>query len=60
MSLFIGLLAFPDPTLQDEVKVGVLVGSLASAVVGATLLKFSRKREAVLRPSVTRIDIRKP
>jgi NhaA family Na+:H+ antiporter len=44
MSLFIGLLAFPDPTLQDEVKVGVLVGSLLSAIAGAIILSFAPQR----------------
>jgi len=39
MSLFIGLLAFPaSEALQDQVKIGVLAGSVASAVVGAILL----------------------
>lgn len=39
MSLFIGLLAFPTaPELQDSVKLGVLVGSAASTLVGAALL----------------------
>ncbi|MCC7267856.1 MAG: Na+/H+ antiporter NhaA [Caulobacteraceae bacterium] len=39
MSLFIGLLAFPGSvTLQDEVKIGVLLGSLSSALLGATVL----------------------
>lgn len=39
MSLFIGLLAFPDnQVLQDEVKLGVLIGSIISAVAGAILL----------------------
>jgi NhaA family Na+:H+ antiporter len=40
MSLFIGNLAFPGaPHLIDEVKVGVLMGSILSAVVGVLLLR---------------------
>jgi NhaA family Na+:H+ antiporter len=40
MSLFISLLAFPDSVLlQDEVKLGVLLGSGASALAGALLLR---------------------
>ncbi len=38
MSLFIGLLAFPDVAIQDEVKVGVLAGSLLSGLCGWALL----------------------
>lgn len=42
MSLFIGLLAFPDaPHLQDEVKLGVLMGSVLSGIVGALLIGIS-------------------
>jgi NhaA family Na+:H+ antiporter len=46
MSLFIGLLAFPNSAvLQDEVKVGVLVGSLLSGLAGAAVLAFARREE---------------
>ena len=39
MSLFIGLLAFPtDPVLQDEVKLGVILGSVLSGLAGAAVL----------------------
>ncbi|GGE12357.1 Na(+)/H(+) antiporter NhaA [Aureimonas endophytica] len=42
MSLFIGLLAFPtDAALQDEVKIGVLLGSVLSALAGAALFRFA-------------------
>jgi NhaA family Na+:H+ antiporter len=40
MSLFIGGLAFTDPLLADEVKIGVLGGTLLSAVAGFALLRF--------------------
>jgi Na+:H+ antiporter, NhaA family len=49
MSLFIGLLAFPNPALQPEVKVGVLLGSLLSAVCGATLLTIAKRDTPELR-----------
>jgi Na+:H+ antiporter, NhaA family len=41
MSLFIGGLAFADPMLVDEVKIGVLIGSILSAVAGFTVLRLS-------------------
>ena len=40
MSLFIGGLAFADPRLIDEVKMGVLGGSLLSAFAGFMVLRF--------------------
>ncbi|MEY2928193.1 MAG: Na+/H+ antiporter NhaA [Pseudomonadota bacterium] len=43
MSLFIGTLAFDTPTLTDQVKIGVLAGSILSAVAGYTVLRFSSK-----------------
>ncbi|SMH62734.1 Na+/H+ antiporter NhaA [Azospirillum agricola] len=47
MSLFIGLLAFPDqPALQNDLKLGVLLGSVASALTGALLLRTARPEMA--------------
>jgi NhaA family Na+:H+ antiporter len=43
MSLFIGALAFPrHPLLVEEAKLGVLVGSLISAVLGYLILRFAK------------------
>ena len=45
MSLFIGGLAFPGrPELADAVKIGVLGGSLLSAVAGYLVLRMARVR----------------
>jgi NhaA family Na+:H+ antiporter len=45
MSLFIGALAFPrDPLLVEEAKLGVLAGSLVSAVLGYLVLRFAPQR----------------
>ncbi|NRP70857.1 Na(+)/H(+) antiporter NhaA [Ensifer psoraleae] len=48
MSLFIGLLAFDDPAMQDDVKIGILLGSVASGILGATfLMLFGRRSKRV-------------
>jgi NhaA family Na+:H+ antiporter len=38
MSLFIGMLAFPEPDGSAEVRIGVLAGSLVSAIIGYLVL----------------------
>jgi NhaA family Na+:H+ antiporter len=51
MSLFIGALAFPDnAALNDATKIGVLTGSLLSALAGLVILRFA-PREALPSPS---------
>ena len=40
MSLFIGGLAFTDPALVEEAKIGTLMGSIASGVVGYMILRL--------------------
>src|SRR6185437_5906905 len=45
MSLFIGLLAFPDSeALQDEVKFGIISGSIVAAILGAIVLMSLARR----------------
>ena len=45
MSLFVGLLAFAGhPTLQDEVKIGILAGSILAGVLGWSILRLGRSR----------------
>jgi len=46
MSLFIGLLAFDDPALQDRVKFGILAGSLLAGLAGYLVLSLSGRRAA--------------
>jgi len=48
MSLFIGALAFPgaDALHQAQVRAGVVMGSLASAILGVALLSISAGRRA--------------
>lgn len=50
MSLFIGELAFPGKNeaaqlLRDEAKIGILMGSLFSALVGYLILRFAPQKQ---------------
>jgi NhaA family Na+:H+ antiporter len=40
MSLFVSQLAFSDPALVEHAKVGILLGSLVSALAGVAWLRF--------------------
>jgi Na+:H+ antiporter, NhaA family len=40
MSLFIGMLAFPGPEHAADIRIGVLLGSVTSALAGFLLLRF--------------------
>ena len=44
MSLFIGTLAFGDAAHDTQVRLGVLAGSLLSALVGYLALRFAPRR----------------
>ena len=48
MSLFIGGLAFPAQPQADAVKIGVLMGSLLSAMAGVSVLWLAGRRKASL------------
>lgn len=51
MSLFIGGLAFPAADQQNDVRLGVILGSLVSGIVGSALLVVGTSRRAAARPS---------
>ena len=44
MSIFTGQLAFSDATLLGQAKLGILAGSLCSALAGSLLLRLTTAR----------------
>lgn len=54
MSLFIAGLAFPDPAMLDEIKLGVLCASVVAALAGLVVLRAVLPTvPAMARPSAT-------
>jgi len=52
MSLFIGMLAFPaHPELQDEVKLGILAGSVVAGFAGGLVLRFAATPDSGSQPA---------
>ncbi|MBT0769733.1 Na+/H+ antiporter NhaA [Kineosporia sp. J2-2] len=51
ISLFITDLAFTDQLLRDEAKIGILVGSLVAAVIGAWALRVMGERMPLCSPA---------
>ncbi|MDH4169006.1 MAG: Na+/H+ antiporter NhaA [Acidimicrobiia bacterium] len=52
VSLFITGLAFQDPILQDEAKIGILAASFLAALLGLVLLSRVRAEPALLEPGL--------
>ena len=50
MSLFIGMLAFTDATRAAEIRIGVLLGSLAAALAGYLVLRAVTRPATQIRP----------
>lgn len=43
MSLFIGMLAFPEPQHAADIRIGVLSGSICAALLGYAILRFAKR-----------------
>jgi Na+:H+ antiporter, NhaA family len=57
MSLFIGLLAFDNPIIQSEIKLGVIAGSLMSAIWAVILIKINQKSDTDKAVIPTKVGI---
>lgn len=51
ISLFITDLAFHDPALRDQAKIGILTGSLIAALLGAWILRVMGERTSLCSPA---------
>ena len=60
MSLFIGTLAFDDVSLMNDVRLGVLLGSFASAVTGVAVLILAGRSSEVSQTSSQLNEARVP
>ena len=52
MSLFIGGLAFIGPDQADDVKIGVLMGSILSAISGYLILRFAAPQKVIIESTI--------
>ncbi len=52
MSLFIGGLAFIGPDQGDAVKIGVLIGSILSAIIGYLILRFAAPQKDIIESTI--------
>lgn len=52
MSLFIGGLAFIGPDQGDAVKIGVLMGSILSAISGYLILRFAAPQKVIIESTI--------
>ena len=52
MSLFIGALAFIGPDQADAVKIGVLMGSILSAIIGYLILRFAAPQKDIIESTI--------
>jgi Na+/H+ antiporter NhaA len=50
IALFIAALAFDDATMRDQAKIGILAGSLVSAVLGSAVLRWMGERWPLCSP----------
>jgi NhaA family Na+:H+ antiporter len=51
ISLFITDLAFDDPLLREQAKIGILAGSLIAAILGAWILRVMGERTSLCSPA---------